>query len=330
MRRYWHPTSVEFGRHAKRKRPSGREENEDLKIQESMEKAREEEKNEGIDHHPLHIGKARADEPKEVQPEAAQLGIVPELSFRLLLSGPSASGKTNAARWLLDKYYKNTFDRIVLLSPTAEIDPVWKDLKGLKKKDRIHKLSMAPIRKILKQQEKKVKKLGKGKAPKILVIYDDTVGDNKIISSPEFLISFIRGRHFCVSCIVMTQSYMKIPRSVRLQATAVMVFPSFRSEIEKLYEEHGPYQLSRKEWYTMVMDAMKKTENEKYPFFMIDTTKPVENRYRRCLYDCIPIDPNRTPGSQSKKQKLNNDESAGTKGGEEDGSKLGSSSGAPV
>lgn len=190
------------------------------------------------------------------------------------------------------------------MSPTAELDPVWKKLKGLKKKDRISRMTMRPIIRLLKKQEADVKKNGKGNAKRVLVIYDDTVGDNKIINSPEFLISFIRGRHFCVSVIVMTQSYNKVPRSVRLQATAVMVFPSFRSEIERLYEEHGPYQLSKKEWYEMVQGAMQKTPEEQYPFFLIDSTKPVEERYRRCLYDCIVIDPNRTPGgSQSKRQK---------------------------
>lgn len=294
------PKSVEFGRNQKRKLPFGKKEYEDQQREEKTQQ------DPNVKHDPFHIGKAMPDEPSEKQPAAADLGLVPKLSFRLLLSGPSASGKTNAARWILDKYYNGAFDRIILMSPTAEIDPVWAKLKGLKKEDRISKMSMRPIVKLLKKQEADVKKNGKGRAKKVLVIYDDTVGDNKIINSPEFLVSFIRGRHFCVSCIVMTQSYTKVPRSVRLQATAVMVFPSFRSEIERLYDEHGPFQLSKKEWYTMVMSAMQKTPEEQYPFFFIDSTQPVENRYRRCLYDCFVIDPNRQPGSdetQSKRQK---------------------------
>ena len=253
--------------------------------------------------HPLHIGKARPDEPKEPQPQGAQLGIVPEISFRLLLSGPSNSGKTNAARWIIDRYYKGTFERTILMSPTAKIDPVWKDLHGLKKKDRITKLSIRPLKKLLKAQETKVKKMGKRKCPKVLVIFDDTIGNHTFVNSPQFLQCFIRGRHFCVSLIVMTQSYVKLPRSVRLQATHVMLFPSFRSEIERLYEDHGPYQLSKKEWYAMVMQACRKEGEEKWPFFYIDTTKSVEERYRRCLYEIIPIDPDGAPTNERGRKK---------------------------
>lgn len=245
--------------------------------------------------HPLHIGKARSDEETEQQCKAAELGIVPKISFRLLMSGPSSSGKTNAARWLIDKYYKKCFDRIILMSPTADIDPVWKDLRGLKKKDRISKMSMRPIKRLMKTQEADVKKNGKRKCKKTLIIFDDAVGDNKIINSPEFLQAFIRGRHFCCSCIVMTQSYTKIPRAVRLQATALFVFPSFKSEIERLYDEHGPVQLSKSEFFEMVQSAIQRTPDEQFPFFFIDTTQPVADRYRRCLHSCIPIDENRNP-----------------------------------
>lgn len=299
------PRSIEYGRDKKRKLPFTKEEYEESK----QRNVSDDLQNEGVNHDVFHIGKAMPDEPNEKQPVAAEMGLVPKLSFRLLLSGPSASGKTNAARWMIDKYYDGAFERVILMSPTAELDPVWKKLKGLAKKDRISKMSMRPIIKLLKKQEEDVKRNGKKNAKRVLVIYDDTVGDNKIINSPEFLISFIRGRHFCVSCIVMTQSYTKVPRSVRLQATAVMVFPSFKSEIERLYDEHGPYQLSKKEWYNMVQGAMQKTADEQYPFFFIDATKPVEERYRRCLYDCIVIDPNRNPGdSQSKKLRRSKDE----------------------
>lgn len=299
------PHSVEYGRNRKRKLPFGKKEYDDEKRNEMV--AAEKQPDTETKHDMFHIGKAMPDEPTERQPPAAEMGLVPKLSFRLLLSGPSASGKTNAARWMLDKYYHGAFDRIILMSPTAELDPVWSKLDGLKKKDRISKMSMRPIIKLLQKQEADVKKNGKGNAKKVLVIYDDTIGDNRIINSPEFLISFIRGRHFCVSCIVMTQSYTKVPRSVRLQATAVMVFPSFRSEIERLYDEHGPYQLSKREWYEMVQMAMQKSPDEQYPFFFIDSTKPVEDRYRRCLYDCIVIDPNRNPG-QSKTKRRKKDE----------------------
>jgi hypothetical protein len=283
--------SIYLGRNRKRKLTRYADEEDEKPLHEDKQ-----EEKDNIEHHPMHIGKAMPDEELEAQGKASQLGIVPKISFRWIFSGPSSSGKSNAARWILDRYYKKVFDRIILLSPTAEIDPVWKDLKGLAKKDRITRMSMRPIRSLLKKQEADVLKHGKRKCKKVLVIYDDTIGDRGVINDPKFLVSFIRGRHFCVSCFVMTQSYTKIPRAVRLQATALSVFPSFRSEIERLYEEHGPYQLDKKEWFEMVQKAMQKTPDEQFPFFFVDSTKPVEDRYRRCLYQCIEIDPTKRSG----------------------------------
>jgi hypothetical protein len=276
----------------------------------------EEKKDEQVSQHPLHIGKAMPDEEEEAQGPASTIGIVPKISFRWIFSGPSSSGKSNAARWLLDKFYSKVFDRVILLSPTAEIDPVWQKLKILKKKDRITKMSMSPIKRLLREQEAEVKRVGKKKAKKVLVIYDDTIGDKSVINDPKFLVSFIRGRHFCVSCFVMTQSYTKIPRAVRLQATALSVFPSFRSEIERLYEEHGPYQLSKKEWFELVQSAMQKTDDEPFPFFFIDSTKPVEDRYRRCLYTCLTIDPGRRPGNEGERKRKRKNASADDAQGE--------------
>jgi hypothetical protein len=291
------PRSINYGRNKRQKLTTYADE-----ANEKPTKVPDE-KEENVQRHPLHIGKAMPDEEEEEQGAASKLGIVPKISFRWIFSGPSASGKSNAARWILDKFYRKVFDRVILLSPTAEIDPVWQKLKVLKKKDRITKMSMKPIKALLREQEAEVKRMGKRRAKKVLVIYDDTIGDKSVINDPKFLVSFIRGRHFCVSCFVMTQSYTKIPRAVRLQATALSVFPSFRSEIERLYEEHGPYQLNKKEWFQLVQSAMSKNDQEPYPFFFIDSTKPVEERYRRCLYTCLPIDPNRLPNSDSSRKR---------------------------
>ncbi len=254
-------------------------------------------------HHPLQVGKARKDEPKIQQPMGAELGIVPELNFRLLLTGPSNSGKTNFARWIIDRYYSGAFQRKVLMSPTAGIDPAWKDLKGLKKTDRIEKLKIKPLKRLLKEQEAKVKAMGKVKANKVLLILDDTIGNTTFIGSPEFLQVFIRGRHFNISSIVMTQSYVKLPRSVRLQATQVAMFPSFRSEIERLYEDHGPYQLTKKQWFSMVMESCQKSDEEEWPFFYLDTLKPVQERYRKCLYQIMPVNPSATADDEPRAKK---------------------------
>jgi len=246
------------------------------------------------------VGKALEDAPDIKQPPHCKAGMVPKLHFRWILSGPSKSGKTNLARYAIDKFYtkksgKSQFDRVVLISPTAEIDWTWQDLPGLKDKDRITHPTPSTLTSILQDQVKKISggSSGKGsmkrlatkrhKADRLLVIFDDAIAESKLINSPEFLKLFIQGRHYNISSMVMTQSYMKVPRSVRLQATHVAMFPSKTTEIDRLYTEHGPRQLSKNEFFDMVSMATSPTEEEPFPFLYVDCFAPVNDRFRRNL-----------------------------------------------
>lgn len=251
---------------------------------------------------PYTVGKARPDEPDVEQPPHA--GVVPKVHFRWILSGPSKSGKTNLARWVLDKYYvkpqhggrKSFFDRIYLLSPTANIDYTWSDLPGLKDKDRHTHPTPALLEKILNDQKREIQgntsdipphismnvlSRKKTKAPKVLILFDDAIAESKLINSPQFLKVFIQGRHYNISSMVMAQSYMKVPRSVRLQATHVSMFPSRSSEIERLHGDHGPKELNKKEFTELVQMATEPTEEEKYPFLYVDAFEEPRKRFRR-------------------------------------------------
>lgn len=240
---------------------------------------------------PLKVDKAVADDPKIEQPQAAELGIVPKVAFRWMFSGPSNSGKTNLARWVLDKYYTGNhggsfFDRIYLFSPTAKLDPVWKDLRGLRPGDRVTDLTNGgeeKLKAIFDRNISRCKRMGKENAPHELIILDDVIASTQFVNSPEFLQEFIAGRHGNISIFVMTQSYMKIPRSVRMNITALAMFPSRDTEIIRLHQEHGPICMNKKQFIKMVKYAIKKTEDEKYPFLFLDTAKAEHERFRRCL-----------------------------------------------
>lgn len=256
----------------------------------------------------FNVGRAREDEPEIKQPQYA--GLIPKLHYRWILSGPSKSGKTNLARWSLDKYYqkgqkKSWFDRIYLLSPTANIDWNWADLPGLKPKDRISHPTASHLKKILADQMKEIsgsrserasknvnlKALSRRKqtSPQVLVIFDDAIAESKLINSPEFLKLFIQGRHYNISSMVMTQSYVRVPRSVRLQATHVAMFPSRSSEIDRLYTEHGPRQLNKRDFTEMVQYATQPTEGDQFPFLYVDCFAPVKTRFRRNFTHTLEI-----------------------------------------
>lgn len=260
------------------------------------EEAEEEEKADDINigGFQLRVGKAVKNEKKIKQPESSQAGLVPDVAFRWVFTGPSNSGKTNLARWVLDNMYssngKSFFDRIYLFSPTGKLDPVWKDLRGLRNGDRITELNeagMARLFEIFNRAIKRAKAMGKDKAPHELVIIDDSIADTKFLNSLGFTKLFIAGRHGNVSVYMMTQSYNKVPRTPRIQATAISMFPSKVSEIERLHEEHGPLHMNKKDFIKLVKYATMKTKEEKYPFLFIDTNKPEEERFRRCFYEIL-------------------------------------------
>jgi len=255
------------------------------------------------------IGKAKETEPTIEQPDGA--GIIPSLHFRWLLSGPSKSGKSNLARWCLDKYYmrskgKSWFDKIYLLSPTAYLDHLWSDLPGLKDDNRIPAPTADDLQMILDMQTKVInggslrapkmtksyaRKLHKRKekADNILLIFDDAIAESSLINSSVFLKIFIQGRHYGISSMVMSQSYMKVPRSVRLQATHVSMFPSKKTEIDRLYTEHGPRQLSKNQFTEMVQHATAPSDDDQFPFLHVSCFDPVDVRFRRNLNQTIRL-----------------------------------------
>lgn len=241
----------------------------------------------------LRVGKAVPDERAFAQPGASQVGAVPETAFRWIFSGPSNSGKTNLARWTLDNFYKRAdgssfFDRIYLFSPTAKLDPVWANLRGLRERDRVTSLKdPSKLGDIFNAAIKRTKRMGKDKAPQELVIFDDAIASTKFLNSPDFLRLFVAGRHGGISIMAMTQSYVKIPRSTRMQATAISMFPSKNTEIERLYTEHGPYTMTKKGFNAMVQEATRPTPDNTHPFFFLDATKPIERRYRRSYHEYL-------------------------------------------
>jgi hypothetical protein len=250
---------------------------------------------------PMKVGKASATDPVIKQPRAAEIGLVPKVPFRLLASGPSNSGKTNATRWILDKYYcvtpkKSFFDRIYVLSPTAKMDPAWDKMTGIREGDKIT-VSGADAGKMLhaifSRNKKRAKTMTRSKAPHELIIIDDSIADVKLMNSEGLLTSSIAGRHANQSFIFMGQSYNKCPRPIRLQMSALMMFPSKTSEIERLFVEHGPLHLNKKEFIAMVQFATKKDGENKWPFLFINTDEPEETRFRRNLDTVLRIDQNR-------------------------------------
>jgi len=147
----------------------------------------------------------------------AEAGVVPKHPFRLLVVGVSGSGKTVLVTHLVRTVYKGYFDRVVIFSPTAENDPAYKGLT--KKRDFKKELKGEDLEQLFQTQKNKVKAQGKVHAPRMLIIFDDIIADAKFMNTTAFQKAFYQSRHHNISIILNSQSYMRMPRSPRLNVT---------------------------------------------------------------------------------------------------------------
>jgi hypothetical protein len=235
----------------------------------------------------IHPVKTSKDEIK--QPQLAIEGIIPKLGSSIIISGKSGSGKSVLLYNLMTRkeFYLGSFDKIILVSPTAEQDDVQIALKipascvFTDLKEAVQALSI-----IEKFQTTQIEKVGSGKARKICIIYDDVVGHTRFMNSPEFVGSFIRSRHWNCTTFLLTQSFMRVPRICRLQASFICFFPLSRSEAATVVDEFCPPRITPNQFETMLMDVLE----EKYQFFVINMRVPIAVRYRKGLGEIINID----------------------------------------
>lgn len=220
------------------------------------------------------------------------LGIIPKLNSSLLLVGKSGSGKsTLLANLVADpRFYggKKSFDLMFLISPTGLADDVQKALKIPESQVFTDLMGegIPALARIHAHQEDEIKKYGAGKAKKILVIFDDCVGDTKFMREKSFVQSFIACRHYNCTTILCSQHFTRIPRVCRLQANYLAFFQVSNSEAELLAEEFAPPRMKKKAFLQLVDDAM----SEKHSFLGINMKQPWESRFRRNLDEVINLD----------------------------------------
>ena len=177
-------------------------------------------------------------------------GIINKFPSMLLNVGRSGSGKSTVINYMMttDKFLLNFFDKVYLFSPTAKLDDLAKHLK-LKDEFLITNPTEERLEKILSKQESMIKSQGiekVGKSSKVLIIFDDIVSNQNFLKSSSMIKLATMGRHFLISSIINTQSYTKIPRAIRLQANALILFPSSQNEVKLLAEDITPPHTSKK------------------------------------------------------------------------------------
>ena len=214
--------------------------------------------------------------------------------FRAVISGCSGSGKSNLLLDLLTcpNKYHGYFDLCFVISPTAsKLDDSYSLLIKKMKKSKtklfiINKPTEKQIEHIMTLNKEIIEEHGLVKSPKILIIYDDIISYKKFMNSKAFLQSFIASRHYNASVIIATQKFKSIPRTCRVQASAIFYFRSTHSEDEALCEDYCPPKYNKKEF----MGILNHATRIPYSFLFINNHVGFRTRYRECLHTILTLD----------------------------------------
>lgn len=215
------------------------------------------------------------------QPPSAEAGILPKHPFRMYVVGQSGSGKSNFMLNLLtnDDMYKDYFDNIIVISATAmNLDKSYQVL-GLPEAN-FFPCDENVLERIMEVQEKWVKEHGKNGAPKTLLIVDDFISYKKFCNSPIFLKFGVMSRHWMISMMVLSQAYHRVPKSLRMQMSAIVYFKGTNKEMEVLAEDVGAPNMTIREFKRLIAFAT----DGKYDFLFVDINRALdEGRYRKGL-----------------------------------------------
>lgn len=121
----------------------------------------------------------------------------------IIIAGQTDTGKTNLVKLLVRKY-ATTFNRIILLSPTANLQGV----NFLQEKFIIKDVTPGKVEKIISEQEKNRKW-------KTLLIFDDCIGSMSFKNSSVFDKLASSGRHYNTTIIHIVQDLNKLSPCIR-------------------------------------------------------------------------------------------------------------------
>jgi hypothetical protein len=199
----------------------------------------------------------------------------------VVISGASGSGKTQLLLNLLTKkqFYGGYFDMIFVFSNTAEEgDDLYKHL-DLDDENffKPNAEGLNQIKHIIRTQKSVIKEDGIENSPSILLIFDDMANERKFLASDEYLKLHIMNRHYNISVFSLYQSYMKAPRSCRIQISGLCYFKGKKTESSRISDEHCPPNYTEKEFSQLVDYATK----DPFSFLYINYKAPGPERYRK-------------------------------------------------
>ena len=196
-----------------------------------------------------------------------------KLPFRLVCCAPSGSGKTNMVLNLIEKFSKGkgTFNSITIITRNKS-EPLYEFLedksnKKVKIEEGLEKLpAMDSFDKDLQH----------------LVIFDDMVLEKNQKAMAEM---YIRGRKKGISVCYLSQSFYKIPKTIRSNCNYfVLLKLSGKRDLNLILSEFE-LGVTKSELMELYDDATK----EKFSFLLVDVEAETQRKFRRNFLEIYEI-----------------------------------------
>jgi hypothetical protein len=208
---------------------------------------------------------------------------------------PTNSGKTNLIVNLLNRraFYRKKFDKIIVISSTVAIDPMWAKAKGIDEAfegydDRI-------ITDLIETQKAALEK--EEEVPNVLLILDDVIDQIPKLTSALNSLS-MRLRHYKVTCWITTQKFNRLPVVLRNQVQFWILFKTaIKNEMEResIAKEVGA--MVSEKTFMKLWDAVG-THN--YNFLVVHVRSAVNKMFRREFQAYLrPVDYPESSSSES-------------------------------
>jgi len=189
-----------------------------------------------------------------------------DVPFRILITGPTGSGKTNCLMALL-KIFSGTFGHIYLCVKSTN-EPLYKWLiKKLGEDITVYENGeVPPLDTIDKDGEQ-------------LVIFDDLV--NKKSANKQIEEYFERARKKDMSCVYLTQSYYKTPKFFRDNISHLIIKKvNSKKDLRLILNEH-PFDLSIEQLTSIYNNCTKDIKN----MMLIDIINhKIYHNFNKCVF----------------------------------------------
>lgn len=164
---------------------------------------------------------------------------IPPLPFRMLVVGPSGTGKSCIISSMLgfEPYQKAWKQNTFIFSPTMRDDPEYSHLK-VKPENVFDSYNAEVIMSLYESQRTAKQYLKKDRELEhICIVLDDLIADLPMNQRSLLSKLFMTGRHLNISIIIASQSYKLCTRTIRMNLTCLVCLHCNAGEVGKIAEE---------------------------------------------------------------------------------------------